>query len=199
MLFRHDRRQHKNQSRQISCLGVGDFVLHQIAHGNVQPILVLFVFFHLLLDEVDGLFGDVAAVVVEAGVVPEEGEEGVADATAEFDEIADDFLLVVELFVEGDGVDFPFEVGSVLEEVALVEFVELIPDLFGVILCLLILFLRYFRLFLGELVEGFLLHLLRQVVEDHLLFRPPKLIQLYFLPFLFVHYLIKEKLINTGE
>lgn len=107
---------------------------------------------HFLLDEGDSLGGDVAAEVVEAGELSEQGEQCVTDSAAQFRKVADCFLLLVQFSEPGDLDHFSFQVGSVSEEVAFVEFVELVPNLLGVGLGLLVLVFRKLRLVLFELL-----------------------------------------------
>lgn len=56
---------------------------------------------------------------------------------------------------------FAFEVRPVLEEVALVELVEFVPHFVALICELLVSLLVYLRVVLCQLVQSFLLHLLR--------------------------------------
>jgi hypothetical protein len=87
------------------------------------------VFVHFLLDEDDGLGGDVAAVVVEAVELSEKGEEGVAHAAAQLVVVAGETELLMTLLEVGDFRHLPLEIGAVFEEVAFVELVELVPYL----------------------------------------------------------------------
>lgn len=108
---------------------VGDLIFDQITDSNLHSGLEFFVLLHFLVDEVDGLGRDVAAVVVEALELSEKWKESVADSAAEFVVVAG---VACELMVQFEVCDFwhfSFEVGAVFEEIALVELVELVPNL----------------------------------------------------------------------
>ena len=90
------------------------------------------------------------------------------------------------LFEEGDLWHFPFEVGPVLEEVALVVLVELVPHLPTCICVFLILLLGYCDFVLAQGFLRLLLHFGGEAVEDYLLFGAAPLVEFCLSPLLLV-------------
>ena len=131
---------------------------------------------HFFLDEGDGFFGDIAAVVIEALELSEEGEERVSHSAAKFVVVADLPRQLMQLLEVCDLWHFAFEVGPVLEEVAFVELVELVPDLVAACSQSLVVLLGDKSVVFGEFADCFLLHLLGQLVEDHHLLGPAALV-----------------------
>ena len=125
---------------------------------------------HFFLDESDGFFGDIAAVVIEALELSEEGEECVPHSAAKFVVVAGFPRQLMQLLEVCDFWHFAFEVGPVLEEVALVELVELVPDPVAARSQSLVVLLGDQSVVSGELADCFLLHLLGQLIEDDHLF-----------------------------
>lgn len=178
MALGDDGGHHKDKAAQVSHLLVRDVILDQVAHAHLQLILKFFVFLHFFLNQLDGLRAYVTPKVVETVEVPEEREKGVSDPAAVLVVVADNALVLVELFEESDFGHFPFEVGPVSEEVALVKLVELIPHLLSLLLGLGVDFFGELGLVFLELEDGVLLHLLGELIEDDLLLGPSVLVEL---------------------
>ena len=135
-------------------------------------------FFHLLLDEGYCFGGDIATIVVEALELSEEGEDGVADSTAKF-VVVFAFLFVLKvLFEESDFRHLSFEIGSIFEEIAFVEFIEFIPDLVSTIGHGLVLLFCDLCLIFVELLLCGEDHLRCELIEDDVLFGSSILIEL---------------------
>jgi hypothetical protein len=137
-------------------------------------------FFHFLLDEGDGFGGDVAAEVVEAGEVSQEGEEGVANGTSEFREVTDNLFVLMEFSEPGDLNHLPFKVSPVPEKVTLMKLVEFIPYLLGIGFGFMIIVFCELGVVLLEFFLELKFHLLGEFVEDDDLFGTAGLVELDF-------------------
>lgn len=113
-------------------------------------------------------------------------EDGVADPAAELVVVSALLFVCVVLLEEGDFGHLPLEVGPVLEEIAFVEFVKLVPDLVSTLRHLFILLLRDLSLIFLQLSLALLDHLRRQLIEDHILLRTTTLVQLSLSPLRFL-------------
>ena len=106
---------------------------------------------HLLLDEMNGLFGDITTVVIKALELSQEWEQGVSNSAAKLVIVADIFGLFMEVLEEGNFWHFSLEVGPIFEEIALMELIKLIPYFLASIEHLFVLLLGYHGLILGQL------------------------------------------------
>lgn len=91
-------------------------------------------------------------------------------------------------FEEGDFRHFSLEIGSILEEVASMRLIELIPYFLTTVDHFLIFFFCDYGLIFGELSDCFLFHLFSEFIENDMLFGSPILIEFYLSPYLFLGY-----------
>ena len=112
----------------------------------------------------------------------QEGEDGVADPAAEFIIISSLFFESEVFFEEGDFGHFPFEVGSVFEEIAFVELIEFIPNFGSAVGHLLILLFGDCGLIFLQLLSCIVDHFGGEFVEDDVLFGSAVLIEFYLSP-----------------
>lgn len=155
---------------------------------------------HFLFNEFYGFCWYIASVIVEALKLPKQWKQSVSHSTTKLIVITNFSLLLVVIFEVRNFRHFSFKIGSILEEIAFVELVKLVPYFIPAVGHFRIILFWYYCVIFHELMNGDLLHLRGKLVKNDFLFGSALLIELHLSPlFIFLRLLlhcwviIKEK------
>ena len=89
---------------------------------------------HLLLNKTNSLGTNITPKVIKTRKLPQQGKQRVTHRTSKFHKLKPQALSLIQLSKICNFNHFPFQIGSIPEEIAFVVLVEFIPYFLGVLL-----------------------------------------------------------------